>query len=97
MKRAKLTRTILLLAALTVTSTPIPANATVICGETCYQPGLAPGCMYNVEYNDGTSSLQYADSAGRVTRPCQKIITRVTLVSNQGGCTRAAFQGNVEC
>jgi hypothetical protein len=95
MKRTKLTRTILLAAALTATST-LPAEALTLI-ETCYQPGLTAGCMYVVEYNDGTSSTQYADSAGRVTRPCQKIITRVTLVSNQGGCTRTAYESNVEC
>ena len=98
MKRAKLTRTILLAMALTVAPTASrPVMATVINGEVCYQPGLTPGCLYVVEYNDGTQSTQRADSAGRVTRPCQEIITRVTLVLNQGGCTRTAYEGNVEC
>mgnify|MGYP006952671886 CR=1 FL=1 len=76
--------------AITVAAVAVAPPALAIgTGGTCYQGGLTAGCVYTVEYNDGTSSLQTADGSGRIKRPCDKIITREQLSVNQGGCTMA--------
>ena len=64
-----------------------PARATAIGSNICYQPGLDAGCVYLVRYDNGEVSQQTADAQGRITRPCNRIITGVER-DNTRSCSR---------
>lgn len=65
------------LAAALCATVLVASTAHAFVPATCYQTGLIAGCAYLIRYDNGEVVVQTADAQGRVTRPCNRIITGV--------------------